>query len=255
MPILNALSVHYMCIDRLAESLRWADALLRSGADNDDDRLEIVGHRAVSACSYWLGDFAAARRSGDRVHALYDPQRHWGVAALTNNDPFTAEGIYRSQYLWIMGYPDQALRAQKATEANARRRNHPFDLGLALTLGAQVFDFVGDLPALLRLADEAERIGDEHGIALLGDIMAEISRGVAWLRGARVFDGIAQLDQSITRLTLTGHRIWFWYLRALEAEGLALTGNLDRARPLIDEYRRGDRGGRGADRTMPRRCV
>ena len=235
LPILNALSVHNMCINRLAELLRWAEALLKSGADNDDDSLEIVGHRVVSACRYWLGEFVAARRSGDRVHALYDPKRHWGVATLTNYDPFTAEGIYRPQYLWMMGYPDQALRAQQATEANARRRGHPFDLGLALTLGAQVFDFLGDSDALLRRADEAVRIGDEHGIALLGDIMAEISRGVAWLRGRRVPDSIAQLDQSITRLTLTGHRIWFWYLRALQAEGLALTGNLGRARPLIEE--------------------
>lgn len=34
---------------------------------------------------------------------------------------------------------------------------------------------------------------------------------------------------------LTGHRIWIWYLRALQAEGLALTGNLDRARGVIEE--------------------
>ncbi len=235
LPILNALSLHYMCIDRLAEALRWADTLLKSGAENDDDGLEIVGHRIASACHYWRGDFIAARRSGDRVHELYDRERHWGLALLTNNDPFTGEGVYRPQYLWMMGHPDQALKALYATEANARRRGHPFDLGLALTLGAQLFDFLGDSIALLRRADEAERIGDEHGVALLGQIMAEISRGVGWLREGRVADSVAQLDQGVARLTLTGHRIWIWYLRALQAEGVALTGNLDRARSLIEE--------------------
>jgi len=235
LPILNALSVHHMCIDQLAESLRWADTLLKAGAELGDDRLEIIGHRAASACHYWRGDFAAARRSGDQVHRLYDAERHWGLAQLTNNDPFTGEGIYRPQFLWMMGYPDQALAANRATEANARRRGHPFDLAFALTLGAQLFDFIHDSEALLRRTEEAERISKERGIALLGEIMAEISRGVAWLRAGRLADALTQLDRGIERLMLTGHRIWIWYLKALRAEGLALAGDLAGARAVIEE--------------------
>jgi len=34
---------------------------------------------------------------------------------------------------------------------------------------------------------------------------------------------------------LTGHRIWIWYLRALRAEGLALTGDIEGAWTLIEE--------------------
>lgn len=235
LPILNALAVHYMCMDQLAESLRWADRLLKAGAELRDDCLEIVGHRAASGCQYWLGDFAAARSSGDHVHRLYDPERHRGLVALTNTDPLTGEGIYRAQFLWMMGYPDQALAANAVTEANARHSRHPFDLAFALTLGAQLFDFLCDSDALLRRTDEAERIGKERGIALLGEIMAEISRGVAWLRAGRLADAVAQLDRSIERLMVTGHRIWIWYLRALRAEGLALMGDLDGAWTLIEE--------------------
>ncbi len=235
LPILNALSVHYMCVDQMAESLRWADRLLKAGAELGDDRLEIVGHRAASGCHYWLGEFAAARSSGDEVHRLYDPERHWGLVALTNTDPFTGEGIYRAQFLWMMGYPDQALAANEATEANARRRGHPFDLAFALTLGAQLFDFLCDSDALLQRTEEAERIGKERGIALLGEIMAEISRGVAWLRAGRLAEALPQLDRGIERLMLTGHRIWIWYLRALRAEGLALTGDIEGAWTLIEE--------------------
>jgi class 3 adenylate cyclase/predicted ATPase len=235
LPILNALAVHYMCMDQLVESLRWADRLLKAGAELSDDRLEIVGHRAASACHYWLGEFAAARLSGDQVHKLYDPERHWGLAALTNTDPFTGEGIYRPQFLWMMGYPDQALAASQATEANARRRGHPFDLAFALTLGAQLFDYLSDSDELLRRAEEAERIGKERGIALLGEIMTEISRGVALLRAGRLAEAATQLDRGIERLMQTGHRIWIWYLRALRAEALALAGDLEGAWTLIEE--------------------
>jgi class 3 adenylate cyclase/predicted ATPase len=235
LPILNALSVHYMCMDQLTESLRWADRLLKAGERLGDDSLEIVGHRATCACRYWRGEFEAARRSGNEVHRLYDPERHWGLVALTNTDPFTGEGIYRAQFLWMMGYPDQALAANQATEANARRRGHPFDLAFALTLGAHLFDYLCDSDALLERTDEAERIGKERGIALLGEIMSEISRGVAWLRAGRLAEALTQLDHGIERLMQTGHRIWIWYLRALRAEALAQTGDIDGAWSLIEE--------------------
>jgi tetratricopeptide (TPR) repeat protein len=235
LPILNALSVHYMSGGQLTESLRWADRLLKAGAEFGDDRLEIIGHRAASACNYWLGEFAAARRSSDEVQRLYDPERHRALAALTNTDPFTGQGIYRAQFLWMMGYPDQALAANQATEANARRRGHPFDLAFALTLGAQLFDFLYDPDALQQRAEEAERIGEQRGIALLGEILAEISRGVAWLRAGRLVEALTQLDQGIERLMQTGHRIWIWYLKALQAEGLALIGDLEAARILVEE--------------------
>ena len=235
LPILNALSVHYMTAGQLAESLRWAGRLSKTGTELGDDGLEIFGHRAASACHFWLGEFAKARRTGDQVIKLYDPGRHWHLAALTNTDPFTGEGIYRGQLLWMMGFPDQALAANHAMEANTRRRGHPFDLAFALTLGAQLFSYLGDSDTLQRCAEEAESIGKERGIALLGEIMAEISRGVAWLDAGRLAEAVPQLDQGIEHLSQTGHRIWIWYLKALQAEGLARSGDHDRAWTLIED--------------------
>jgi class 3 adenylate cyclase/tetratricopeptide (TPR) repeat protein len=234
-PILNALWVHYMCRDQLAVSLQWAEKLLAAGAAAHDDSLEIVGHRAASATYFWLGDFISARQHGDMVQSMYDSRRHWQIAQLTNNDPLTGEGIYRAQYIWMLGYPDQAVAASNARDDHARRRNHPFDLAFALTLGAQAFDFLCEPGELLRRTEEAERVGREHGVALLWEIMAEISLGIAWLRSRRYADSVAQLEKAIARLMATGHRIWVWYLRALQAEGLALTGDLEGARALIDE--------------------
>jgi class 3 adenylate cyclase/tetratricopeptide (TPR) repeat protein len=235
LPILNALSVHYMSAGQLTESLRWAGLLSKTGTELGDDGLEIFGHRAAAACHYWLGDFSKALRSGDQVLKLYDAERHWELATRTNTDPMTGDGIYRGQLLWMMGYPDQALAANRAMEANARRRGHPFDLAFALTLGAQLFGYLGDSDTLQRCAQEAERIGQERGIALLGEILAEISGGIAWLHAGRLAEAVSRLDRGIEQLTQTGHRIWIWYLKSLQAEGLALMGDHARAWPLIEE--------------------
>ncbi len=235
LPILNALWVHYLCRDQLAVSLEWAEKLLKAGAELGDDGLEIVGRRAASASHFWKGDFAKALQQGNCVHDLYDANRHWGVAELTNYDPISGEGIYRGQILWMLGHPDQALAATLATEAHARARNHPFDLAFALTLGAQVFDFLGEPDELLRRTDEAERIGREHGVPLLNEVMAEISRGIGWLRAGRIDESIAQLGKAIRRIQATGHRIWIWYLQGLQAEGLALAGDAAKAAELLEE--------------------
>lgn len=235
LPILNTLSTHYFCVDQLGESLGWAEKLVKAGGELGDDGLVITGKRGISAAYYWLGDFTAAQRAGDEVRRLYDYAKHHSLVQATNWDPFTGEGIYRAQYLWIMGYPDQALAASRAMEANARRDGHPFDLAFALTLGAQIFDFLSDSDALMRRTEEAERLGREHGIPLLGEIMVEISRGIAWLRAGRWADGAAQLERGVSHLHGTGHRIWISYLRALQAEGLALGGDPERALTIVND--------------------
>ena len=234
-PVLHSLWVHYLCMDRLALSLQSTEKLLAAGAATRDDSLVLVGYRTAIGSHYWLGDFTAARRNGDALRAVYDPHRHWHIAQLTNTDPLTGDGIYRGQYLWMLGYPDQARAASDAKDEHARRRNHPFDLAFALTLGAQVFDYLGEPKELLSRTEEAERVCRIHGVALISEIMVEISRGIVSLRAGRAADSAAQLEKAIGRMEATGHRIWVRYLRGLQGEGLALTGDLEAAWALINE--------------------
>jgi tetratricopeptide (TPR) repeat protein len=166
---------------------------------------------------------------------MYDARRHWHIAQDTNTDPLTGDGIYRGQYLWMLGYPDQARAASDEKDEHARRRNHPFDLAFALTLGAQVFDYLHEPDALLSRTEEAEQVCREHGVTLLGEIMAEISRGIVSLRAGRAADSVVQLDKAIGRLEATGHRIWIRYLKGLRGEALALTGDLEGASALVNE--------------------
>ncbi len=225
LPILSALAVHTMSAGALEDSLRWCDQTIASASETGDDALLVVGHRSAAATRFWLGDYAGARRDGDEVHRLYDPERHRQIVQATNSDPFTGEGVYRSQFLWMLGYPEQALAANAAAEAHARRRGHPFDLAFLLTLGAQIFNYLGDWEALLARADEAVRIGEERGISLLGEILAEISRGVAWLQSGRAREAADQLDMSIARLDGDGA----WHLDLVFAYDSGSGARRDRA--------------------------
>jgi len=235
LPILNALWVHYMCVDKLALSLSWAERTLQLGEELNDGDLTIVGHRALAGSHHWEGRFALARHHGDLLQALYDPQKHWHVVQKTNTDPLTGESVYRGQYLWMLGFPEQAVAASNARDEHARRRGHPFDLALSLTLGAQVFEFLGLPDELERRANEAGAVGRRFGVPLFFEMMCEISRGAAWLRAGRFDEAAGQIERSVARLASTGHNIWLSYLLALRGEALEMMGQREAAALQLDE--------------------
>jgi predicted ATPase len=127
------------------------------------------------------------------------------------------------------------MRECDEKDEHARRRNHPFDIGFALTLGSHAYDYCCMPERLLPRAEEAIRIGCDRGVSLMSEIMAQIVIGVAWLRAGRVSDSIGQLRESIGRLHDTGHRIYVTYLRAVLADALARQGDDVGALTLIDE--------------------
>lgn len=235
LPVLHGLWIHFMSAGQHGAAIQRAHEMLVLADAAQDGELEIVAHRTLMTSHFWMGDFRAAQVHGDRIRAIYDFERHRRIAGMTNSDPLTSEGCYRAQYLWMLGYPDQAVAVSDAKDEHTRRHGHPFDLGFAFTVGALVFDYRGEPEKLLERAEVAERVCREHRIPLMSEMMAQIVKGVAWLRAGRSADSVDQLRTSIGRLMQTGHRAWVPYCRANLAEALALSGDLADALALIDE--------------------
>lgn len=235
LPVTYGLWVHNMSAGRLAESMRWAERMLTFASATHDENFELCGHRAGLASRFWQGDLVRAREHGDEIRRLYDADRHAHIATLTTSDPLAGDGIYRAHYLWMLGYPDQARAIARETAAHVHRLNHPFEIAFALTLGAQVYEYCHEPEMLLQCALEAERVGKEFGVPLMSEIMAEISKGEAWLLGGRIAESIGQLRESIRRLNNTGHRVWVAYLGVRLGEALALTGDLDGGMALMNQ--------------------
>jgi hypothetical protein len=136
---------------------------------------------------------------------------------------------------WILGYPDRALRLSDEKDAHARQRGHPFDLGWALTTGVHEFDHRFTLERLLKRAEECERLGRENSMPVLWALLAPISYGEALILKGKPAEGIVPLKAGIAFWEATGGKVRIPILKAILAEAMALTGDLDNALDLIDE--------------------
>ncbi len=235
LPILTGLTNHTLGQGRVTESLRWAGETLDLANVTGSGDLRVTGHALACAGHCFLGEFMDVPRHADMVLELYDSANHRRLADICNHDPQTAAGGLASWASWILGYPDRALRLSNETISHARRRGHPFDLGWALKTGSHEFDARWRLEDLLKRAEECERLGRENSLPVLWAMFAPMSYGQALILKGQATEGIAPLKAGIAASEAVGGSCRSPTLKAILAEGMALTGDLDNALHLITD--------------------
>jgi hypothetical protein len=234
--ILWGLYTHVLCRGRVAESMRWVTELINAAETYGDADFLIVAKLAAAATHFWLGDPIKAREGADRVLALYDEERHNHLGGILIVDPKTYSLIFSAHSTWILGYPEHAVRILDATHDHARRRGHPFNLGFALVFGgAQVFDYLREPGEVLNCTEEADRVCRENSLPFVTEYFVTISSGVVLIRKGQAAEGMALIESGLAVWEDARGQLRNPYCKSVLAEGLALTGNLDRALDLIDE--------------------
>lgn len=218
---------------RIAESLALAHEAIDEAIESGDDDLRIVAHMEAMVSEFWLGHLTAANSHGQKILERYDREAHRHVVMRTNFDPKTAYGLYASHWVWMLGFPDQAVRISDEKDDHARSLGHAFNLGFALTTGAQSFEYRGEPDRALARVEEAERIGRESSIPFVSEVLAQMMRGMAYLRAGRWTESVNQIEYGIRMWHGHGANIWNPYARALQAEALTLSGDLDGGLALI----------------------
>jgi tetratricopeptide (TPR) repeat protein len=233
--ILFGLAQNVMNKGRVAEAFSWVEEMLDTAKASADSDLLIIGYTAASGCHLYTGRLIEALENGDKALALYDEERHRHLVGILNQDLRTVVGAFSANATWMLGYPDRAVRLSNEAVAHARRAGHPFDLGWALTQGAQVFDYRCETEQLRRCAEECERLGREHSLPVLWANLAPSRLGVALIRECKFAEGILLVKTGMDSWIRSGGKFTIPYRGAVLAQAMALTGELDDALQLIDE--------------------
>ena len=234
-PVLWGLYVNVLCSGRDAESLRWVKQMLDAAEAYHDPDLLILGQYSAVNAYFWLGDLIKTQEHSDQVLALYSEERHGRMVDVLNQDLKTMNLVFAAKMTWMLGYPERAVEMSAERDAHSRRLGHPFNLGFALTMGALVFDHVGEPDELLKRVEEAERLGRENSLSFLTECLVPLNSGVALIRKGQVVEGVASLKAGLAFWEGGGGKCSSTHFRSVLAEGAAQLGDLGGALDLIEE--------------------
>lgn len=220
---------------RIADSPEWAQRLLDEGTKSGNIDLQILGHRAFVSSNLYLGKLHESVAERERALALYDTRHARRWMELTGNDVRTAVGIFASQAMWILGYPDRAAAVCEQRDADARAVGHPFDIGWSLTWGGYVYDFRREPHRLMQGVREADRLAREQIIPVLWRALVPIAEGLASLRQGELARAATSLRQGMTAWKARGGHLNQPYLKSALAEAIARQGDLDGGLRLLEE--------------------
>jgi class 3 adenylate cyclase/predicted ATPase len=188
-----------------------------------DPLLLVEGHRMLGNTVWWQGELAQTYTHVKAALALYDPEQHRAQAVRYGQDSGVVCGLLESWILWMLGYPDQALRSKEETLVLARRQGHPLTLAVALLWSAMLLQLRREPQVAQAQAEEARALCAEQGFLWYG-AWGLMPHGWALVEQGQVAEGLSQIREAIAAARTTGAGVGRspWLLATLaEAYGQA----------------------------------
>jgi len=200
-----------------------------------DPSILLQAHHTLWATALILGEFSAALEHAQQGIALYDPQQHVHHAFLYGgHNPGVCCRTHAARALWILGYPDQALKRAQEALTLAMELSHPFSLAFALFWSAWVYHQRGEAMAAHERAEAALTIGTEHGFprwVAAGNILG------GWLLAVKGEGekGIGKIRDGLMAQQETGKVRESTYYNGLLAEALGKAGKIEEGLTTVRE--------------------
>ena len=194
----------------------------------------VLGHNFLGGALMILGDIAEARTHCDQAIALYDPAAHRPLAARFGEDQIVATLVLRSRVLWLLGYPDAALRDADDALKNARETGQAASLMFVLGWTAIPLNLCRDYSRATALAQEQCALAEEKD-ATPWSVNGSLNQGALFALTGNASNAVQLITPGITALRPTGVTIGMpWWLLHLAIAHSNL-GQLDEAWRYIGE--------------------
>jgi predicted ATPase len=210
------------------------EQFLHLAQGRDDPALSLTGHWLLGSPLLMLGEVVSAHEHIERSLSLYDPIQHHSLAFRYGLDPGSASSAYTAMTLWVLGFPDQALRRSLEALTLAQERTHPFSLGYVLHIVACLACLRRDWSSASEYVDTGLTLAHEHGFPawlLFGSLLQ------GWTRvGQGQLDvGITQQQENLATFQATGTELLMPWLLIELADAHKKAGRPDEGRLLLGE--------------------
>jgi class 3 adenylate cyclase/predicted ATPase len=199
-----------------------------------DPTLLLEAQRPLGVTLWYLGEFTAALEHIEEAIAHYDPEKDRARAIVYGQDPGVVCRSYAAFSLWVLGYPDQALKRNQEAVALAHKLDHPFSLAIALDHAAFLHEFRRERQAAQEWAEAANTLSTEQGFPLWVE-RATIRRGWALAEQGQLEEGIAHMHQGLAVLHAMGGELTRPHTLCLLAEAYGKMGQIEKGLALLSE--------------------
>ncbi len=217
-PVLVGLWVSFLLRAELQTARELGEQLFRLAQISQDPQFLLQAHYALGQTLFSQGEFVPAREYLEQGLALYDSQQHSSQSLFIGLDLGTSSRRWLAWVLWILGYPDQALKRNQEALTLARELSHPLSLAFAFNWAAWLHMFRRERQAVQERAEAAITLATEQGFAqalATGTIM----RGWALAEQGQGKEGIPQIRQGLAAYQATGAKQSHYLVMLAEAYG------------------------------------
>ena len=234
--VLSGLWFFYLARAELQTAHELAEQLLSLAQNVQDPAFLVEAHRALGMTLWHLGEFAAAQKHCEQGIALYDAEAIREAAQKLNLeviDPWGYCRLFVALSLWLLGYPDQALKRVHEALTLARELSHSFSVGLALDVTAWIHQFRREGPATQERAEAEIAFCTEQGF-ILASAEGTMLRGWALVEQGQE-EGLVQIRQGLATWSATRAKMSLLYFLILLAEAYGKAGQAEEGLSTLSE--------------------
>ena len=194
----------------------------------------MVGHRLKGMSLLSVGAIAEAKAHFDQAIAFYDPAKHLSLATRFGQDVRVASLSFRSEALWLLGYPRTSLADAEQAVTHARQIGLATTLMYALVNSCRTLINCGYYELLNARANEVVALADEKGSGFW-KAYATICQGYVSSLTGEAADGINTITSGITALRSSGSIYGMPFSLSFLAQAYAALGQFGNASRCVNQ--------------------
>jgi predicted ATPase len=223
--VLWGLWMYYEVGGEPKKSRELADRLFALAQTTQDPTQFLRAHNALVVTCLCLGDLATARENMEHGVALYQRERNSSHNDRYGLDPGVACLAFGAVALWLLGYPDQAVRRSREAIALGAELGQPGTRAASLYFATVLRQYRREGAAVRAIAEDAAVNATEHGFTFWL-ASSRLMRGWALAEQGAAADGIAEMRQGLAGWAAVGSVTYQTYHLALLAEALGRGGRV-----------------------------
>jgi predicted ATPase len=232
-PVLRGLQVFYFARAEYKTAQELAEQLLTLAQRVHDPALLVGAHYALGQILYLLGELTSAREHLEQGITLYDSQQDRSLT-WAGAHPAVQCLAFGANALWLLGYPDQALKRTHEALTLAQELSHPYGLAYALVMAAWLHQFRRERQAVQERAEAVMALSSEQGFTRYL-VLGTLCRDWALAEQGQGEEGITQMRQGLAAYRATGSGVWRPYFLALLAEAYGKVGQSEEGLSVLAE--------------------